>query len=200
MHGMDHPLSTTSSPRTPRRALTTSVAVLLAVFAPVGLVTATAGGTSTLASEVTSSTIAPERLDLLRAQHATDARLATIAIPVPTTVAPTTTVAPPTTAPPAPPPPPVVRLVAADGGYNDPSNPAAWDRLAGCESGGNWAINTGNGYYGGIQFSLSSWQSVGGPGRPDQASRETQIAMGQRLYNAGGWKHWPSCTLQLGYR
>ena len=85
-------------------------------------------------------------------------------------------------------------------GYNDPSNPAAWDRLAQCESGGNWAANTGNGYYGGIQFSLGSWQAVGGTGRPDQASRETQIAMGQRLWNQGGWSHWPACTAKLGYR
>ena len=86
------------------------------------------------------------------------------------------------------------------GGYNDPNNPAAWDRLAQCESGGNWAANTGNGYYGGIQFSLSSWQAVGGTGRPDQASRETQIAMGQRLWNQGGWSHWPGCSSALGYR
>jgi hypothetical protein len=90
--------------------------------------------------------------------------------------------------------------VASSGGYSDPGNPATWDRLAQCESGGNWAANTGNGYYGGLQFSLSSWQAVGGSGRPDQASRETQIAMGQRLWNQGGWSHWPACSSQLGYR
>jgi hypothetical protein len=116
-----------------------------------------------------------------------------------TTVAPTTTV-PPTTAPPPPPPPPAVQPVASGSGYNDPNNPAAWDRLAQCESGGNWAINTGNGYYGGLQFSLSSWRAVGGTGYPHQASRETQIAMGQRLWNQGGWRHWPACTSKLGYR
>ena len=48
-----------------------------------------------------------------------------------------------------------VAPVATGSGYNDPNNPAAWDRLAQCESGGNWAANTGNGYYGGIQFSLA---------------------------------------------
>jgi hypothetical protein len=90
--------------------------------------------------------------------------------------------------------------VSTGSGYNDPNNPATWDRLAQCESGGNWAANTGNGYYGGIQFSLSSWQAVGGTGRPDQASRETQIAMGQRLWNQGGWSHWPACSSKLGYR
>ena len=104
------------------------------------------------------------------------------------------------TAPPPPPPPPPVQPVASGSGYNDPNNPAAWDRLAQCESGGNWAANTGNGYYGGIQFSLSSWQAVGGTGYPNQASRETQIAMGQRLWNQGGWSHWPACSSQLGYR
>jgi hypothetical protein len=90
--------------------------------------------------------------------------------------------------------------VASGSGYADPSNPAAWDRLAQCESGGNWAADTGNGYYGGIQFSLSSWQAVGGTGYPNQASRETQIAMGQRLWNQGGWSHWPACSRKLGYR
>ena len=202
MTGMDHPPSTTSSPRVARRALTTSVAALLAVVAPVGLVTTTAGGTNTPTTGVTSSSIVPERLDAIRAQHATEAEVATIVVPVPTTVAPPTTAAPPppAPAPPAPAPPAPAPPVATGGGYNDPNNPAAWDRLAQCESGGNWATNTGNGYYGGIQFSLGSWQSVGGSGRPDQASRDTQIAMGQRLYNAGGWQHWPACTSALGYR
>ncbi len=120
----------------------------------------------------------------------------------PTTASTTTTTPPPapTTTTTAPPAPPAVQPVASGTGYNDPSNPAAWDRLAQCESGGNWAANTGNGYYGGIQFSIASWQGVGGSGRPDQASRETQIAMGQRLWNQGGWQHWPACTLKLGYR
>ncbi len=103
---------------------------------------------------------------------------------------------PPPRPPPPPPPPAAVAPVATGSGYNDPNNPAAWDRLAQCESGGNWATNTGNGYYGGIQFSLGSWQGVGGTGYPHQASRETQIAMGQRLWNQGGWSHWPACTQQ----
>ena len=85
-------------------------------------------------------------------------------------------------------------------GHADPTNPAAWDRLAQCESGGNWSINTGNGYYGGLQFSLASWRGVGGAGYPHEASRETQIAMGQRLHAQGGWGHWPGCSRKLGYR
>jgi uncharacterized protein YabE (DUF348 family) len=55
-----------------------------------------------------------------------------------------------------------------------------WDRLAQCESGGNWAINTGNGYYGGLQFSLGTWRAHGGTGLPSQHSRETQIAVAAR--------------------
>lgn len=85
-------------------------------------------------------------------------------------------------------------------GNGDPNDPASWDRLAQCESGGDWSINTGNGYYGGLQFSLSSWQAVGGTGYPHQASRATQIAMGQRLYAQGGWGHWPGCTRSFGWR
>ena len=74
---------------------------------------------------------------------------------------------------------------------SDPGSPAVptgsvWDRLAQCESGGNWAINTGNGYYGGLQFNLGTWQSYGGTGYPHQNSRETQIAVATRLHAARG--------------
>ena len=73
-----------------------------------------------------------------------------------------------------------------------------WDRLAQCESGGNWAANTGNGYYGGIQFSASTWASVGGSGLPHQHSREEQIKRGQILQSRAGWGQWPHCAAQLG--
>jgi resuscitation-promoting factor RpfB len=74
-----------------------------------------------------------------------------------------------------------------------------WDRLAQCESGGNWAINTGNGYYGGLQFSLSTWRAYGGVGFPHQQSRATQIAVATRLRDAsGGYGAWPSCSAKLG--
>ena len=76
---------------------------------------------------------------------------------------------------------------------------SVWDSLAQCESGGNWAINTGNGYYGGLQFNLGTWQSYGGSGRPDQASRETQIAIATKLRDAsGGYGAWPACAAELG--
>lgn len=83
-----------------------------------------------------------------------------------------------------------------------PSAPSGsvWTRLAACESGGNWAANTGNGYYGGLQFSLSSWRAVGGSGYPHEASATTQIAMGQRLQARQGWGAWPGCAAKLGLR
>lgn len=77
---------------------------------------------------------------------------------------------------------------------------SVWDRLAQCESGGNWSINTGNGYYGGLQFSAATWRSVGGSGLPHQHSREEQIRRGQILQQRAGWGQWPSCTRQLGLR
>ena len=75
---------------------------------------------------------------------------------------------------------------------------SVWDSLAACESGGNWAINTGNGFYGGLQFTLGSWQAVGGSGMPNQASREEQIMRGQMLQSRGGWGNWPACSAKLG--
>lgn len=79
------------------------------------------------------------------------------------------------------------------------SGSTVWDALAQCESGGNWAINTGNGYYGGLQFNLSTWQAYGGTGYPHEASRETQIAVAERLRAAtGGYGSWPGCAASLG--
>ena len=81
-----------------------------------------------------------------------------------------------------------------------PSDGSVWDQIAACEAGGNWAINTGNGYYGGLQFSLSSWRGVGGSGLPSEASREEQIARGQMLQARSGWGAWPACSSRLGLR
>jgi hypothetical protein len=80
------------------------------------------------------------------------------------------------------------------------SGTTVWDRLARCESGGNWSINTGNGYYGGLQFSLPSWRAAGGSGYPHKASRAEQISRGKRLKARQGWGAWPSCTARLGLR
>lgn len=78
--------------------------------------------------------------------------------------------------------------------------PGVWDLLAQCESGGNWAINTGNGYYGGVQFLPSSWAAVGGTGLPHEASREEQIARARILLAYQGWGAWPACSARLGLR
>ncbi|MFN2555522.1 MAG: transglycosylase family protein [Nitriliruptorales bacterium] len=75
-----------------------------------------------------------------------------------------------------------------------------WDLLAMCESGGNWHINTGNGYYGGLQFLPESWYWVGGKGLPHEASREEQIYRAKLLLALQGWKAWPACSLKLGLR
>jgi resuscitation-promoting factor RpfB len=83
---------------------------------------------------------------------------------------------------------------------NYASGSTVWDRLAQCESGGNWAANTGNGYYGGVQFSASTWRSVGGTGLPHQHSREEQIKRAQILQSRAGWGQWPHCSAKLGLR
>jgi resuscitation-promoting factor RpfB len=77
---------------------------------------------------------------------------------------------------------------------------SVWDKLAQCESGGNWSINTGNGYYGGLQFSLSTWRAYGGNGYPHQASREEQIRIAKKLQADAGWGAWPGCSSKLGLR
>jgi hypothetical protein len=75
-----------------------------------------------------------------------------------------------------------------------------WDKLAQCEAGGNWAMNSGNGYYGGLQFNASTWRAYGGTGLPHQNSREQQIAIGEKLQAAQGWGAWPGCARKLGLR
>ncbi|MCQ4085076.1 LysM peptidoglycan-binding domain-containing protein [Streptomyces sp. RB6PN25] len=82
---------------------------------------------------------------------------------------------------------------AADGGV--------WDRIAQCESGGNWHIDTGNGFYGGLQFSASTWQAYGGTAyapSADQAGRAQQIAVADRVQAAQGWGAWPFCSVRAG--
>ena len=68
-----------------------------------------------------------------------------------------------------------------------------WDAVAACESGGNWAINTGNGYYGGLQFTQSTWSSNGGSGSPHNASREEQIRVAENVLQSQGIGAWPVC-------
>ncbi|WP_055599384.1 transglycosylase family protein [Streptomyces aureus] len=77
---------------------------------------------------------------------------------------------------------------------------AEWDRVAACESGGNWSINTGNGYYGGLQFSASTWAAYGGTAyasTADQASKSQQIAIAEKVLAGQGKGAWPSCGVGL---
>jgi hypothetical protein len=73
-----------------------------------------------------------------------------------------------------------------------------WYRLADCESHRNWGDNTGNGYYGGLQFSQGAWQSVGGSGLPSDASGDEQIMRGKMLQARRGWGAWGACAKKLG--
>lgn len=78
---------------------------------------------------------------------------------------------------------------------------SVWDRVAACESGGNWHINTGNGYYGGLQFSSSTWRGYGGgayAARADLASKSQQIAIAQRTLASQGPGAWPVCSVRAG--
>lgn len=82
--------------------------------------------------------------------------------------------------------------------YDDPRSTQVWYDLAGCEAGGDWSADTGNGYYGGLQFSLGTWERVGGTGYPHHHDRATQIEMGRRLQAQDGWDAWPHCAEKLG--
>jgi resuscitation-promoting factor RpfA len=89
------------------------------------------------------------------------------------------------------------------GCYRDGSYPTVWDELAQCESSGNWHINTGNGFYGGLQFWHPTWVDFGGTSfapRADLASREQQIVVAERVLAVQGWGAWPACSRRLGLR
>jgi hypothetical protein len=68
-----------------------------------------------------------------------------------------------------------------------------WDAVAACESGGNWGTATGNGYYGGLQFTMGTWRSNGGSGSPHHASREEQIRVANNVLKTQGIGAWPTC-------
>jgi len=83
------------------------------------------------------------------------------------------------------------------------NNGSTWDALARCEAGGNWAINTGNGYYGGVQFDQNTWERNGGlryADRADLATREEQIAIAEVTRARQGWGAWPTCSGRIGAR
>jgi hypothetical protein len=195
-----------------RRAVVGGLAGIAMLATPIVLANTLVGNDDSADAEISSAAISAMR-DRSEANRTDAARAASLgSVMTTTTTAPpppptTTTTAPPTTTTTAPPetttteaPAPVDPAPDSGGSAPDPYSYATWDQLAQCESGGNWSINTGNGYYGGLQFSLGSWQGVGGTGLPSEASRETQITMGIRLYESGGWANWPACTRSLGWR
>jgi hypothetical protein len=84
-----------------------------------------------------------------------------------------------------------------------PAVRAVWDRLAQCESSGNWHIATGNGYSGGLQFDAPTWRRYGGTAYASAAylaSREAQVAVAERTLQSQGWAAWPACSRKLGLR
>ncbi|WP_156752536.1 resuscitation-promoting factor [Mycobacterium sp. ACS1612] len=98
----------------------------------------------------------------------------------------------------------VTRIGAKPGTEVPPvTNPGIWDSLAKCEAGGNWAINTGNGFYGGVQFDQNTWERQGGlryAPRADLATREEQIAIAEVTRARQGWGAWPVCSGRIGAR
>lgn len=105
---------------------------------------------------------------------------------IPPTIPPIVEVAPPVTQPEQPP----------------AASSSRWDQLAECESGGDWSINTGNGFTGGVQFLQSTWLAMGGGDfAPDAylASREEQIVVAERLLEVSGWDAWPGCAAKFGW-
>ena len=91
-------------------------------------------------------------------------------------------------------------LAGAAAAFAAPAQAASvetWDAIASCESTNRWDINTGNGFYGGLQFTLSSWQAVGGEGYPHHASKAEQIKRAEMLQDLQGWGAWPKCGAGL---
>lgn len=178
--------------RVPFALLVGAVVALLAISLPAN------GEPQTRVSAASNSASAFEQQEDTQLRDLLSLAPTTTTVPPPP---PTTTTAPHRHAPrTTTAPQPAAAPQPAQGGSGDPSDPASWERLAQCEAGGNWATNTGNGYYGGLQFSLSSWRGVGGTGYPHEASKDTQIEMGKRLQASGGWGHWPACTRKFGWR
>ncbi|HET9255394.1 MAG TPA: transglycosylase family protein [Pseudonocardiaceae bacterium] len=94
-------------------------------------------------------------------------------------------------------------LVFATSAQAGPARQDPWDRVAQCESGGNWGANTGNGYYGGLQFSRGTWRSFGGGAYASTANRATrsqQIAIAEKVLRVQGWRAWPTCSIRAGMR
>jgi nucleoid-associated protein YgaU len=96
---------------------------------------------------------------------------------------------------------PIVGISALATGTAEAATESQWDNVAQCESGGNWHINTGNGYYGGLQFSQGTWVGYGGQryaGRADLATKSAQIVIAEKVLAGQGWGAWPVCSQRRG--
>lgn len=94
-----------------------------------------------------------------------------------------------------------IGTMAAAAGSFAPAHAAStetWDSIAQCESGGNWGINTGNGFSGGLQFTQQTWNAFGGQGSAQNASKTEQIKVAEKVLSAQGWGAWPACSSSLG--
>lgn len=146
---------------------------------------------------ITGQTLHVNGADYVVRRGDTLSRLATTQTPPAAAVAPADVQTPPP-APVAPPAPDQTVLVAAitpepvvqPAPVHESVN---WDGVARCESGGNWAINTGNNFYGGLQFTLGTWHANGGQGMPQNASREEQIRVAENVLHTQGLGAWPVC-------
>lgn len=94
-------------------------------------------------------------------------------------------------------------LILSGAGLASATPISVWDTVAQCESGGNWHINTGNGYYGGLQFTHSTWKAYGGSRyayNAHRASKGQQVAIAERVLRGQGWGAWPVCSRKAGMR
>ncbi len=150
-----------------------------------------------------TSTVAVSSTTVVRESPVTTSTSIVVASTVTTSLAPTTNA--PTTVPNTEEPelestqPNVDPMIFGQPYLNSWPTLDMWDRIAWCESRRTWDVDTGNGYFGGLQFALGSWQWVGGTGNPAHATKEEQIYRANLLWQAQGWNGWPGCKKYFGW-
>ena len=150
-----------------------------------------------------TSTVAVSSTTVVRESPVTTSTSIVVASTVATSLAPTTNA--PTTVPNTEEPelestePNVDPMIFGQPYLNSWPTLDMWDRIAWCESRRTWDVDTGNGYFGGLQFALGSWQWVGGTGNPAHATKEEQIYRANLLWQAQGWNGWPGCKKYFGW-
>ncbi len=154
-------------------------------------------------SATSTSLIAASSTTVVRESPVTTSTSVVVASTVATSLAPTTNA--PTTVPNTEEPelestePNVDPMIFGQPYLNSWPTLDMWDRIAWCESRRTWDVDTGNGYFGGLQFALGSWQWVGGTGNPAHATKEEQIYRANLLWQAQGWNGWPGCKKYFGW-